>query len=130
MKNITNKKLNQLTIIAASLQKLQRKNVDGSLMFRSATKVVKGKDLKKSQVKALTETKEYYPDKNYLLRYDEPVLVDHKQNLIEAYQKHSDVGVHEYINSVNKFAEENKKPITKALSFFQKLKSRFFRATS
>lgn len=125
MKNITNKKLNQLTIIAASLPKLQRKNPDGTKMFHKAEKVIAGKDLTKKQVQQLGA--EYDENKNYVLKYSEPTLVNHKQNLIEAYEKHGDIGVDGYVKSCGKFYKENKpaEKIKTKLAWLIKLKSHF-----
>lgn len=125
MKNITNKKLNQLTILAATLPKLQKKNTDGTKMFHKATKVINGKDLTKKQVKDLGE--EYFPEKNYVLTYMEPTLIDHRQNLIEAFQKKGDIGVEKYIKELNEFYKTIKpiEQIKSKLNFLSKLKSHF-----
>lgn len=122
MKNITNKKLNQLTVIAAALPKFQLKNPDDTKMFHKAEKIFAGKDLTKEYRKKLGD--EYFPDKNYIIKYLEPSLVNHKQNLIEAYEKHGDIGVHDYVRSAQKFDKENK-VVPVAIGKFQKLKSQF-----
>jgi len=125
MKNITNKKLNQLTIIASALPKFQLKNADGTKMFHSAQKVIAGKDLTKEYRKKLGD--EYFPDKNFIIKYQEPTLMNHKQNLIEAYQKNGDIGVEDYVRSAKKFEKDNKieGKVKNTLSIFGKLKSQF-----
>lgn len=126
MKNITNKKLNHLTVLASTLQPLQRKNANGSMMFRDAQKRIMGKDLPDSYKKS----NEYFPDKWYILKYKEAVLVDHKLNLVETYEKRGDKGVEEYITSLNKFVSKNKTIAnTIKLGLWQKIKNKFKQKT-
>lgn len=122
MKNITNKKLNQLTIISAALPKFQLKNADGTKMFHDAQKIIEGKNLTKDYIKKLGD--EYFPDKNYIIKYQAPTLVNHKQNLIDVFQKHGDIGCEDYVRSAKKFEKENKIDI-KIFGWWDKIKSYF-----
>lgn len=79
-----------------------------------------GKELTKDYIKKLGS--EYNPNKKYIIKYSEPTLVNHKQNLIDAYQKHGDIAVEDYVRSAKKFEKENK-IIHKAVSGFDKSKS-------
>jgi len=125
MKNLTNKKLNQLTIIAASLPKFQLKNADGTKMFHKAEKRIMGSDLPDSY-KKMTD---YYPDKYYILKHLEPTLINHKQNLIEVFEKHGDIGVEDYIRSAKKFENDNK-VVPKVVGVVGKLKRNFLQFLS
>lgn len=127
MKNLTNKKLNQLTIIASALPKFQLKNADGTKMFHSAQKVIAGKELTKDYIKKLGD--EYNPNINYIIKYSEPTLMNHKQNLIDAYQKHGDIGVEDYVRSAKKFETENK-IIPKTMGVIAKTKRNFLQFLS
>lgn len=123
MKHLTNKKLNQLTLLAATLPKLQRKNSDGTKMFRSLQKRILGKDLPASYKKK----NDYLPEQYYTIKYEEPVLVDHQKELCDVFGKFGDRGVEDYCISLNKFYEANKNPIAKTktgfISLLEKLKS-------
>jgi hypothetical protein len=65
------------------LPKLQRKNADGSLMFRSLTKRVIGHELHDSYKKK----NDWSPMGYYTYKYQEPILIDHTIGLRDSFKR-------------------------------------------
>lgn len=86
--------IKQLEDKAIELPSFQRKDKHGKLMFRVMSRVVKGSEL---EPKTLVAGERVNPDKNYIQRGSEPILVNHKLNLLECYQKDGPDGVDEYV---------------------------------
>lgn len=79
--------------IADSLPKFQRKNTDGSLMFRSMSKIMLGSELSevdRKQIENFDETKKY------VKHYPEPVMANHRIALRLTYLGLGQDGVDQY----------------------------------
>lgn len=83
--------------IAKELPKFQKKNPDGSLMFRVQSERILGKDLPKDYKKK----NDWSPMEFYTRKVKVPVFLNHEVNLIECYKKHGKDGINGYVESIN-----------------------------
>jgi hypothetical protein len=108
---ITPQVYKQLESLSKELPQFQRKNTDGSLMYRSFGKRVSGYDVPKADRETIKDfdVKKYYSQKG-----QEPVLVNHSVNLRNVYQKEGQTGVDAYCNF---FKSEHEKQTIKTKAF-------------
>lgn len=102
--------------LVLTLPKLVRKNASGEMMTRQICKRVLGKDLPKSYKKE----NDWHPMKWYSTTYQEPVLINHKVYLTEAFKRDGYEGLDHYTNHVVNVLSELPKE-EKKLNWFQRL---------
>lgn len=95
----------EIIVISRQLPKLHRKNTGGELMYRAATQIVKGSDLP-HKVLINNKKTEPHPDKKYLQRGREPILINHEVNLIKVYMQKGQPGIDDYVKTINNFLKE------------------------
>lgn len=83
--------------LAQKLPPLQRIDKQGKPLARQLTKQVKGSEVPFNR---RPDIKDFDPSKNYLLRYWEPVHVNHAVNLRAQYEKAGMAGVEAYRDKV------------------------------
>ncbi len=92
--------------LAATLPPLQRIDKQGKPLSRQLTKQVKGTEVPMNR---RPDIKDFDSSKNYLLRYWEPIHVNHVVNLRAQYEKAGMLGVEAYkqkvLSIVNKAME-------------------------
>ncbi len=93
--------------LAKTLPPLQRISDQGKPLSRQLTKQVKGSEVPMNR---RPDIKNFDPSKNYLVRYWEPLHVNHAVNLRAQYEKAGMAGVEAYrdkvMSIVNKAIEE------------------------
>lgn len=114
------KAINELVV---TLPKFQMKNPNGSLKFRKINKRVQGKDLPKDYKKK----NDWQPMAWYTCVYDEPVLINHKVNLVDAFKKDGYTGLSHYVNALTNFLETLPAKEKTKVSFWDKIKKFFSR---
>ncbi|MCE3278016.1 MAG: hypothetical protein K0S44_207 [Bacteroidetes bacterium] len=90
---------------AAKLPPFQRKDKNGNLLWRAASRFVKGSELTQ---KVTADGKAIKPDEMYVQQGRQPLLVNHQVNLIEVYMKDGQPGVDEYVDFFANIHEESK----------------------
>lgn len=105
MNKLTPEATKTIDNLVLTLPKFQKKHpVNGNLMFRTLTKRVQGKDLPKWYKKS----HDWSPMEFYTYKYKEPILVNHKVNLIECFKKDGYTGLQHYVNALSDFYDKNK----------------------
>lgn len=108
MKNkISPQKHKEFISIAATLPPLQKTDKNGNRLSRATSRPISFEDLPQ------TDKDKFYKElgldakkKRYIQRGSEPILVNHKLALIEAYENHGQGGVDRYVSRVQQMAEQ------------------------
>ena len=116
MPKLTPQAIRTIDSLVLTLPILVRKNASGKIMTRQMVKRVLGKDLPKSYKKQ----NDWHPTKWYSSTYQEPILINHRVYLIEAFKRDGYEGLDHYTNHVvNVLSELPKKEIK--LNWLQRL---------
>jgi hypothetical protein len=107
----THKKIEALALTLAPLQKT---NKQGFPLFRLISQVVKGSEMPPDA--KLRNREKVNPEKNYVFKKREALLVNHKINLIGQYELLGQKGIDEYIECVNKIVEKDKELFQKTMT--------------
>jgi hypothetical protein len=91
---ITSQVYKQIEELAKTLHPLHKTDKAGNVLHRQTSKTIKGKDLPKGT--KLADGKTIDPNKLYVRKGTEPVLVNHSVSLRDYYQKHGQAGIEAY----------------------------------
>jgi len=109
--------------IAKELPKFQKKNPDGTLMFKIQSERLLGKDLPNE----FKKNNDWSPMEYYERKIKVPVFLNHEVNLIECYKKHGKDGINGYVESINGIIKSvNNRIEEPKLNFIQRLWKNLF----
>lgn len=110
---LTREVLLQIQNLVKTMPKLHKTNDDGSLKFIKVPREMLGRDLPKSMKDE--KGNPLKANKKYKMIDREPVLIDHLERLIDAYQTTGQDGIQAHINWVNEVLEMEKELDRQAL---------------
>lgn len=109
--------------IAIDLPLLQRKNGNGTLMYRMINKRIIGHALPLEY----KNKNDWYPTKYYTVYYKEPIFINHIIRLRDSFIRDGYDGLTHYVNALEKFVTENpaKQIVKEKQSFVSKIELGF-----
>jgi|ERR1044072_1379650 hypothetical protein len=94
--------------IAQQLPPLQKLSKLGNPLSRAVSRPVKGSDLPEG---TLVKGKPVQPDGRYIQKGTEPILINHKLNLIETFENEGPEGMRKYVASVKKIFKDTEEKL-------------------